>query len=91
MSSQYYPVAHYRTSNVSQGGTTTQTIVSTRTEDRTVTDTKDLTDLTTRALTNNGTETIQADIGCQMTFIVTLPGKSPTPPRPFVPSNPNTT
>lgn len=70
-------------------------IVQSRTEVRTVTDTKNLTDTTTRALTETGSgsgiDVIQADIGGTVSFVVDLPDRTPVPPRPDPIPNPNTT
>lgn len=88
MPQTFVPVARYRTSTVTNGGTTTQDIYNERTEARTVTDTKNLTDTTTRALT----ETIQADIGGAVSFTIRIPNILPVPlPAPPPPRNPHTT
>lgn len=88
MAQTYVPTVRTRTSTVTNGGTTVQDIYNTRTEDRTVTDTKNLTDLTTRALT----ETIQADIGGPLTFTVDIVPFLPVQlPRPPYPNTPHTT
>jgi len=57
------------------------------TEDRTVTNTKNLTNLTTRALT----ETIQADIGSSVKFRIANSNRAPIPIPASLPVNPNTT
>jgi hypothetical protein len=72
---------------VENTGDTTQYIYNDRTEDRTVTDTKDITELTTKALT----ETIQADIGGPVSFVVKIPFRSPILIPTPVPINPFTT
>lgn len=79
MSVGYFPVETYRTSSVSNGGTTVQDITRTIDESRTVTDTKDL------------VETILADVGGQVSFVITNTNRSPVPiPAPQL-RNPNTT
>jgi hypothetical protein len=95
MSAGYYPVATYRTSTVTNGGTTTQAITSFQTEARQVTDTKNLTDTTTRALTesglSNGQQIVYADIGSSVKFVLKIPNKGPVQIPPVKPANPNTT
>jgi hypothetical protein len=88
MAQTYVPVARYRVSAVTNGGTTIQAVTSTRTETRQVVDTKNLADTTARALT----ETIQADIGGSISFVIKIPNILPVPiPAPPPPNNPHTT
>lgn len=87
MSVGFFPVENYRQSTVTNGGTTVQDITRTIDENRTVTDTKNLTNLTTRNLT----ETIQADIGSNVKFRITNTNKTPIPIPSPQPVNPNTT
>ena len=87
MAQTYIPLERYRTSSVTNGGTTTQTITSVRSENRTTTDTKNLTNITSRALTDQQ----QADIGGMVSFVVKIPNKLPVPiPTPPPPNNPHT-
>ena len=79
MSLGYFPIATYRTSSVTNGGTTTQAITQVRIENRTTLDTKNL------------AETIQADIGGQVSFIIKNTNKTPVPIPLPPPVNPNTT
>lgn len=75
----FFPVETYRDSSVSNGGTTVQTVVRTITENRTVTDTKDL------------VETILADVGGEVSFTIQCTNKTPVPIPIQQPKNPNTT
>jgi hypothetical protein len=85
MAQTYVPVARYRSSSVTNGGTTEQDIYNHRVESRTVTDTKNLVD------TKNLAETQQADIGANVKFIIRLPNRAPIPIPPTQPQNPYTT
>lgn len=88
MAQTYVPTQRTLSSTVTNGGTTQQQIYNNRTEARTVTDTKNLTDTMTRALTN----TIQADIGSSVSFVVKIVPFLPVPlPRPPPPNTPHTT
>jgi hypothetical protein len=79
MAATFIPVQRGRSSSQSNGGTTQQDSYNHRTEARTVTDTKNL------------AETLQADIGANVKFIVRLPNQAPIPIPPTVPQNPHTT
>lgn len=87
----FFPVETYRSSSVSNGGTTVQEIDRTIDESRTVTDTKDIVNTKNLLDTKDLTETIQADIGGQVSFTITNTNKAPIP-VPIGPiNNPNTT
>jgi hypothetical protein len=87
MSQTYIPVERYRSSTVTNGGTTIQNISSVRSESRNVVDTKALTDVASRALTDQ----MQADIGGSVSFVLKIPNKLPVPiPIPPPPHNPHT-
>ena len=79
MSLGYFPIAQYRQTTVTNGGTTIVAISSTRTFNNTDTTNKDL------------TETQLADIGGQISFVLTNTNKTPIPLPPVYPTNPHTT
>lgn len=103
MAQTYIPVARYRSSFVSNGGSTIQGINTQRVLAQTVTNTKNLTDTTNKNLTTTGnknlsdtttralTETIQADVGGNVSFVVKIPNILPVLIPQTVSNNPHTT
>lgn len=83
----FFPVETYRTSSVTNGGTTVQSITRVIAENRTVVDTKNLSNTNSRSLT----ETLQADIGGTISFVIKNTNRSPVEIPIRVPQNPNTT
>lgn len=81
----FFPVETYRSSSVTNGGTTVQSVTRVINESKTGVDTKDITD------TKDLTETIQADVGGAVKFSITNKNITPIqiPQAPI--RNPNTT